>query len=784
MRSRRIILFFLVATVAFSSCSVNKFIPPDKKLLKKYSIKYTDKKNDAIDNSEVKAYLRPKPNGHFLSVYYSLYLYYLSKAHPTKFYKWLNNKLGEEPVYTEDIDPEKQALKMQRFLKNSGFFDTRIEYEMIDGNKKTKVEFIINTGKPYLIDTITYDIPDTLIRRFVFKNIKNSLIKKGDIYNAYTLDDERSRVTSDLQDVGYYYFNNSYITYEIDSNFNNRRLSVKMNINNRKLPDPAVLGNFIELPHDRYFIKKVEIIPDYNPVKYDQYKPFQHIIKKYEDSITAYNYTYLCHVPSPRFKLNSFDQSIMVKPGKPYSKKEVQETYRRLFSYPIIKTATISFDTAGVNGNDTSDIKYLNSKIQISTGRLNFYSIEGVLTNSSGDPGVRGNLVIANKNIFRRAEVLRIRLNGGFEAQSISGNDTTGAVNDAGFFNTFEAGIDASFIFPRFISPIAFRKFRQKYHPTTSIVFGFNYMVRPNYSRNSTNFLLNYQWRKNRKLHFIVSAANINYVNVSPTPEFQDILDQETNQRLKEQYSDHLIAGINISMVYDNQKIKSSTSFDYIRLDFETSGNLLYGIGSIFQANKNQEGFYEILGVRYSQYARINLDYRHYFHLYNPDNIIAFRGLAGVGIPYLNSNEIPYEKSFYAGGANDMRGWRFRTLGPGGFSNPDNNERSGDIQLETNIEYRFNIYNFLKGAFFTDIGNIWSYNADNYPDGQFKFNTFYKQLAMDVGVGIRFDFTYFIFRLDAGIPIVDPGFPKGEQWRFNYLKFSDFVVNFGIGYPF
>jgi hypothetical protein len=784
MKSGKIFLFFLIAVFIFNSCSVSKFIPPNKQLLKKYTIKYDNKKNDVIDNSEVKAYLRPKPNSHFLSFYYSLYLYYLSKSKPTKFYNWLNRKLGEEPVYLEDVDPERLAMKMQRFLSNSGFFNTKVSYEIIKQKKKSKIVFTIYTGEPYRIDTLFYSIPDSTIRRFVYNDLNKSLIKKGDIYNSYTLDDERDRITADLQNVGYYYFNRNYVNYEIDSNFNNHRLSVKTIITNRKLPDPSTLGSFIELPHERYFIKKVEVIPDYNPVRYKLYKPYEHIIKKYEDSVKAYPYTFLFHEPSHRFKPNTFDQSIMVKPGVPYSNKDVRETYRRLFGFPIVKTATISFDTTGAGNNDSANVKYLNSKIQITTGKLNFYSIEGVLTNSSGDPGVRGNLVIANKNIFRRAEVLRVRLNGGFEAQSISSNDSTGIDNSGGFFNTFEAGIDASIIFPRFFSPIPFRKFRQKYHPTTSVTFGFNYMVRPNYSRNSTNLLLNYQWKKNKKLHFIVSAININFVNVNPTPEFQDILDQETNQRLKEQYSDHLIAGINISMIYDNQKIKSSTSFDYIRLNFETSGNFLYGIEEMFGIPKTSEGYYKIFGVRYSQFVRINLDYRHYFHLYNPDNIIAIRGLGGIGIAYLNSSEIPYEKSFYAGGANDMRGWRFRTLGPGAYSKFDDNERLGELQLETNIEFRFNIYSFFKGAFFTDIGNIWSSNTENFPGGQFRFDTFYKQLAVDVGAGARFDFTYFIFRLDAGIPIVDPAYPSGSRWRFNYLRFSDFIVNFGIGYPF
>ncbi len=780
MKYLRISGLFLMAALLISSCSVNRFIPPNKKLLKGYKVQYSTKKSEAIDNSEVKAYLRPKPNKSFFGISYSLYIYYLSTIHSGKFYSWLNSKLGKEPVYYDQCDPDRVAHNMQRFLSNSGFFNSKIDYYTKDTRKKTKIVFNISTGEPYIIDTVSYQVFDKTIRDFILRDTANSLVKPGKIYNAYTLDDERSRITDFLRDKGYYYFNQNYVLFKVDSNLSNHQLTINTVIINRKLPNSMLLGSFIEFPHNRYFIKEVEVIPDYNPVKYQSYKAVNHSITFFKDS--TYQYTYLLHLPVPRFKAKAFDQSIKIKPGKPYSATDVQHTYRSLFLMPIIQTATISFDTTGMGG-DTLGNKFMKARIQMATGKLNFYSIDGVLTNSSGDPGVRGNLVIANRNIFRGAELLRVRFNGGFEAQSVSTSDSVSGDNN-NFFNTFEAGVDASLIFPRFVSPIPFRKFSQKYHPTTNLTFGYNYLLRSNYSRNSTNILVGYSWRKNKKVRFIVSPVNFNYINVNPTPEFQEILDQETNQRLKEQYSDHLIAGANFSLVYDNQKIKSSKSLDYVRFDIETSGNIFYLAQRAFNINMTNKEYYQFLGIRYSQYIRFNIDYRHYFHLNSNGHIIVFRGLAGAGIPYLNSNEIPYEKAFYAGGANDMRGWRFRTLGPGGFSGNNDYERLGDIMLESNLEYRFPIYSFLKGAFFTDIGNIWSGNTENFPNGQFKLNTFYQQLAIDSGFGLRFDFTYFIFRLDAGIPLRDPAFPNNNRWRFNYLKFNQFIINFGIGYPF
>ncbi len=781
MKYSKVIWLVLLTATMVSSCSVNRFIPPDKKLLKKYEVRYVGKKSDVIDNSEVKAYLKPRANRSFLGTRYSLYLYYLSTVHKGKFYSWLNKKLGEDPVYIDQCDPDRIARNMQRFLSYSGFFNANISYQIKGNKKKSKIIFNITLGMPYVIDSVNYQIADNTIKKFIFNDTANSLVKPGNIYNAYTLDDERTRITDFLRNKGYYYFNQNYVLFKVDSNLSTHHLNIKTVITNRNIPDPLKLGSFIELPHYRYFVKEVEVIPDYNPTKYQIYKPFEHEIVFFGDS--TYKYTYLLHMPVPRFKVKAFDQAIKIKQGLPYSSVDVQETYRRLFAMPIIKTATISFDTTQM-GSDAEGNKYMKARIQMATGKLNFYSIDGVLTNSSGDPGVRGNLTIANKNIFRGAEFFRVRFNGGFEAQSISATDSISNGDNNNFFNTFEAGVDASLIFPRFVSPIPFRRFSQKYHPTTNITFGYNYLLRPNYSRNSTNLLLGYSWHKNTKIRFIFSPVNFNYINVNPTPEFQEILDQETNRRLKEQYSDHLIAGLNFSMVYDNQKIKTSKSFDYVRLDVETSGNLLYLTQKALNLQMTNNEYYRFMGIRYSQYVRINIDYRHYFHLNTEGQIIAFRGLAGAGIPYLNSNEIPYEKAFYAGGANDMRGWRFRTLGPGGYSGSTDYERTGDIQLETNIEYRFPIYSFLKGAFFTDIGNIWSYNSENYPNGQFNLKTFYKQLAVDGGFGLRFDFSYFIFRLDAGIPLRDPAYPDNERWRFGNLRFNQFIINFGIGYPF
>jgi outer membrane protein assembly factor BamA len=777
MRTVFIIIFSVLSLLFLSQCSVRKYIPENETLLRRYVIKYDSTKNKLISTSDLRGYLKPNPNKRFLWTYYGISIYYNAQRKPTKFRKWLNRKFGEEPVYLKDLDIERQKSKMTRFLTNSGFFNAQIEHEIIySKKKKADVVYSVHPGKPYTVDSLYYQIQDSLIKNFVLKEKAESLIKKGDVFNAYTLDDERSRITNILKNNGYYFFTPNYVTYEVDSNFNQHIVWIKTVINDIKIPDETKLGSFVYKPHIRYFLDTIYITPDYDPVKYPVYKPHLHTIDFIGDSI--YPYIYYCHPPKHRFNIKTFDPAIKLKTGKPYRLSDVQETYRKLFMFPVIRNTNITFDT--VPYNDSLQRHYMHANVKMQTGKLNYFGVEGVLTNSSGDPGIRGNIIIANKNAFKRAEVFRVRMNGGFEMQTVF--DSTG---NSSWFNTFEAGMDLSLTFPRFFSPIKFKHFSQKYNPTTTFNLGFNFQKRPNYDRNSTNITFSYSWKKGDKLHFFLTPFVLNFVNIYPTPEFEEILEEETNQRLKEQYSDHFILGVSASIVYDNQKLKKSRNFDYIRLDFESSGNLLYGFQSMFQARTNPDGFYQLFGVPYSQYFKIRADYRHYYHFSESDNVLAFRILTGTAIPYLNSNEIPYEKGFYACGANDMRGWKLRTLGPGSYQGGNEDfERIGDIQLETNIEYRFTIYDWFKGAFFVDAGNIWTYSNTNYPGGEFKINEFYKQIAMDMGTGVRFDFTYFIFRLDAGIPFRDPGYPEGYVWRFKYWHFRDFVLNFGIGYPF
>jgi len=766
-------MFFLL-----TSCGIKKNLTEDQYLLNKYKIKI-EGKHPKISSSELKTLLSPTPNKKIAFIRMKLWVYYRYEKNKSKFNNWLNDHFGEEPVFFDEKHVVNITHKMSRYLNNVGFFNSTVSYNDDLHNHIANINFNIQPAEPYRISEITYDISDSLLNSFFKEDINNTLIKVSNIYNAYTLDDERDRISKDLRNNGYYYFNRNYIQFVIDSNLLKHDMKVRLVINNVKKQDKNIPGTFDEQNHRRYFINTVTILPEFNPTNTTGYDTIIHNIDFWKDPVT-YPY-YFLYNGKQHILPSAFNAAVKIKPEEPYSAEKVQKTYRKLFNYQIIQTANISFDTANTPKSDEPNHYYLNSRMQIRDNNLNRFSAEVEGTNSSGDLGIRGSLVFMNRNIFKKAEVLRIRLKGGVEAQTIS--ETTESSSD--LFNTFETGIDGTIFFPRFLSPIRLDHFNQKYIPNTNINFGFNFQQRPYYSRNITNLDIGYSWKAGKYLSHIFTPINLNYVKINPTPAFADTLANEPNRRLREQYSDHMLVGMKYSITFNNQNMMALQHFNYLRVDLESSGNLLYAINSIANSPKTDSGYYAVMGVRYSQFLRASIDFRHYYYFANKTNALVTRVLLGAGIPYLNSEELPYEKSFFAGGANDMRGWMFKSLGPGDYSGDSPYEKIGDIQIEGNVEYRFPIYGFFKGALFVDVGNIWTYKtSETFPGGKFYLNKFVSQLAVDAGIGFRFDFKILIFRIDGAAPIRNPAFPEGNRWRLTYLNPTNIIWNFGIGYPF
>ena len=762
MKVFKFILLTLII-IGLSGCGIRKYVPDGKAILIENSV-VNDSTQYDISKPEIYNYIVQKPHKSLFGWLPRVWLYYKTQDKTDrKFYRWVNKNLAVEPVYYNNMNTADSRRQIEAYLNNTGFFKSKVSTTREDINKRAHIVYKISPTRPYTIRDIDRKIYDSAISKEI-NNIESDLVvKTGDNYNVYTMDKERDLISSHLRDNGYYFFTKDYIVYEVDTNLRQHKADVTLRIDGKK--------------HNKYLINKVFIYPDYNiqtaNTTINDTVPFTFTLRR-KDPMHRFDFIY---GKNPKVNLKTFNQVIQIHQGDVFSQKKVSQTYRALGSLKLYTLSNISFDTVA-SGNDS--VKLMNCTITLQKGKIHHYNLQLEGTNSGGDLGALGSFSYRNNNIFRGSEVLRITLRGGFQAQRVAN-----FVVDEGLFNTKEFGAEASIMFPRFLSPISLHRFVSEYQPKTMLSTGYNMQIRPLYYRYIMTASFGYNWRTTNTIEHFLTPINLNTVKVLPSELFSLLLDLETNQRIKDQYTDHLILGLNYSFIFNNQNVKKTNDFFYLKFDIETSGNVLSLLNETPVITRS-DNYHEIIGIRYAQFFKFQIDFRFYHYFRNRD-MLAMRFMYGQGIAYGNSIDLPFERSFYAGGTNGMRGWQFRTLGPGEFNNEYgyDMEHIGDLQIESNIEYRFPLYGILKGVIFSDMGNIWTLsNNESFPGGQFKIDKFYKQFALDAGFGLRFDFSFFLIRLDVAAPLCDPAYDEAHRWRVSKLQWSDVVWNFGIGYPF
>jgi outer membrane protein assembly factor BamA len=500
------------------------------------------------------------------------------------------------------------------------------------------------------------------------------------------------------------------------------------------------------------------------------------------DRTLTYN---IIHRSPLKIKPKVIIRSLFLENFEKYRLLDATQSYRKLNDLRIFKYVDINFRESNLPASINPKLNYLDCAVRLTRNPVHSYSIEAQGTNSGGDLGISGYLVYSNKNLFRGGEVFNIRLKGGLEAQKQA---VTNEIEKDRFlfFNTFEAGIEATLYIPKFLAPINEDLFSKYFRPKTSISLGYNIQNRIEYDRIITNATFGYEWSETSNKQHILYPVDINVVSVNTTPAFDEVLAGES-QRFQNQYTNHLIMGLRYSYIFSNQELNKIKNFFYFRGNLESSGNLLDLLVQSTNLGSSEEGFRTVFGIRYSQYVKANTDLRYYFR-FDKKKTLAMRTFLGIAVPYSNSIDIPFEKGYFGGGANGLRAWPLRFLGPGGFKNTEDKtiERVGDIMLEANIEYRFPVYRVFTAALFYDIGNIWLLNDnESFPGGKFNINDIAGELAMDFGLGIRLDFNYFIFRIDFAQRLKDPAKPVGDRWVVgNYAGWFNPVLNLGIGYPF
>lgn len=767
-------------TLLFSmSCSVTRKLPPDEYLLIKNKFKVSSKK---IDVDELSGYLQQTPNSKLFGLFRTNIALYNwgTKGKDTKFRKWLRNKAGSAPVILDTALSESAMKQMRLYLNNVGYFNSIVYDSVVTKKKKAKAYYVIKPSKPYTIRNLTYSIADRQVAAYVYKDTSGSLVKKGEIYNSYTLDEERTRIMNHLQNNGYYRFSTGYIVYHVDSLLNSHQMDISIEITSPVIPSIETFGTFVETPHKRYRINSIYFYTNYDPLQSDTVK-HDTLVRNYLDSPddTTHNNYYFLYTGKLKMKPRTLVQSTFIKPGIYYSTDIVNKTYMNLGRLPIFRYKNIQFNETADISQDNQDL--LDCKIYLAREPLQSISLSPVGTNSAGAFGVEGNVIYQNRNIFRGAQLFAINLNASAQTQGTTGTDPGKSI-----FNTIELGANVSLTFPQFLIPVKQETVPKRFKPRTSISIGYSFQRQDDYNRHISNATFGYTWNQTERLTHTLNPVEVSFVKVFPDSAFLAWLNSLTDESLINQYTDHMVAGLRYTITYNSQDRSMVRDFFYIRSNIQTGGNLFYAYNSIFGGPKIGSS-YTAFGVPYSQFVRPDLDVR-YYNLRSAGTMMVYRFYGGIGIPYGNSNSLPFEKSFFAGGANDIRGWKMGYLGPGSYYNDTVSgtyRQIGDIQLQANIEYRFPVYSILKGAVFMDMGNIWLLQpSPDFPGGEFRLNTFIPQIAINVGLGIRLDFDYFVVRLDPAIKIRDPHYVRGDRWYFDKIQLGDVIWNFGIGYPF
>ena len=764
----------ILAMGVLPSCSSTKHVPQDKLLLDKVNINITDPHSE-VEQSQLANYLRQNANHRVLGgLKLQLAFYNMSGRDSTK---WINRwiqRVGTPPVIYDSTLTAASADQLHMALSNRGFMKNNVTYrvEADSAKRKARVHYDITLGEPYFIRSIDYDIPDEDLRDIILDDTTRFTVHEGDLLNYNRLDEWRQAITDNLRNHGYYAFNKEYITFTADTAADSRAVDLTLYsrdpYRNDRMP--------YYTDHEPFYVRDVVYVTDYDPVAMrDGFEGMNVVTMASGVKVIEGDERYL--------RLDVLDEANYIEPGQLYNAEAITRTYRALGRLNILKMINIDVRPLGeIDGVLMVDAYVL---LQPDKSQTVSVSLEG--TNSEGDLGFGVGLDYEHRNIFKGAEVLSAKAKVAYE--SISGN-LSGLINN----NYSEYSTELGITFPKFLAPFLHRSFKRKIQASTAFTVNFDYQARPEYTRIIAGGAWRYQWtERSRRMAHTLTLVDLSVISV---PKFnEEFFDRITNPLLRYSYQDHMIMRMGYNFYRTNkaemnvlQMGRFQRDVFTIRANAETAGNLLYGLSHLSGQKADEDGNYKALGIRYSQYFKADADYA-FTHYFDRRQSIAFHVGAGVAVPYGNSDVLPFEKRFYSGGANSVRGWGVRTLGPGSYDS--NNSLSnfiyqcGDIRFDVNLEYRAKLFWVVELGLFLDAGNIWTIkDYEDQPGGVFKFNKFYEQIAAAYGAGIRLDFKYFLVRVDMGMKAHNPASGQ-EHWPLLHPRFKrDSEFHFSVGYPF
>lgn len=725
-----------IAGLVLGSCSASRELPEGQVMLNKIIV-VADGKYQDVNPSALKNYVRQKGNSRWFSTMkIPLGVYAMAGEDSSK---WINKTLrniGEAPVIFDTIQARQSCESLQRVLQNIGYLDSHVELFTEQKGKKLDAIYVLHPGQPYYIRRVSYDIQDSLIAKLLTNDMFQ--LKEGVKLNIDALNEERRRITERLQNSGYYKFHKEFISFRVDTVQSTHKADVTL------LLRPYRATDILDTLHTRFTIRSLDFASG-DP----------------KDSAI--------HLRKSVLFENTF-----IKEGSLYSADDLQNTYNHFGRLGAVRYTNISFD-------QDPDSALLDAHIQLQTNKPSTLSFQPEGTNTAGDFGAAASLTYENRNLFRGAESFRVQLRGAYEA--IRGLE--------GYSNQdyIEYSIESRLSFPRFIMPFINSETRRKTIATSEVSLTFDTQNRPEFHRRVLSAGWRYKWwHQKSKNQYQFDLLNLNYVFmpwISDTFK-HEYLDNKSNYNaiLSYNYEDLFIMKSGFGYSYNDGKTA-------IKTNIETAGNLLSLGSAIFGGNKDELDQYKVFNIAYAQYVKGDIDFTHHLISGYQDQLVIHLGL-GIAYPYGNSKVLPFEKRYFSGGANSVRGWSVRSLGPGRYKDKDGNinfiTQTGDVKLDINMEYRTHLFWKFGGALFIDAGNIWTLrDYPSQPDGQFKFKNILKDLAVSYGLGLRLNFDYFIIRFDMGMKAVNPAYKTEDENHFPIIHprlKRDFAFHFAVGLPF
>ncbi len=746
----------LAIAALLQACSVKKFIPEDKRLYTGAEIKIESDStiaNKGQLTSVLEEALRPKPNKKFLGMRPGLYFYYkMQQEHPGFINRFFYKRIGEEPVYQSDVRPYDVEEILINRLENRGFFYSRANSEFEETEKEASVTYTLRVPTPYRMKSYQVDSLPQPIYSQIKQSVADTKLTDGMRFDLSNLKLERERIDSDLKQKGYYNFNPSFLLFEADTNqYDTKKFDLFLRLK-KETPKKSLVP---------YRISEINVYANYNVEDSTVRDKVRFQEKNYINS-------------EDFFKPKRLDPFITLEEGQNYNPEISRNTARRLSTIGAYKFVNIQYNEKDSIRGDSLGLLEANVYLSPLNKRAIRVELQAVSkSNNFAGPGLA--ITYSNRNLFEGGETLNTTAKFGYEFQAGGGGNESGN-------SSIELGLQNDLIFPRVLFPLKIDTDFFEYDiPKTKIGLGVDYLSRTKlYALFSASGSFGYVWQANKYVTHEITPISITYTKLmNSSKRFDSILDR--NPFLKRSFEQQFISGGMYSFTYNGMLDAQKRNQFFFNGNFDIAGNSI----SLF-GKKGENERKSFLGMEYAQYVKADIDFRYHLKL-GGEQVIATRLFGGYGYPYGNSEVMPYVKQYYSGGPYSVRAFRIRALGPGTFSDKDNPElnyfdRTGNIRLEANLEYRFPIISYFKGAVFADAGNVWNSKGNEIYDYEDKFtSSFISQLGMGAGIGLRVDVQGFVIRFDFAAPFHDPGLPKGERFDF---RLNDTVFNFGIGYPF